>query len=169
VSDGIQIKITGADTVRALLNPEKAMGAVKRAVKRGTVHVKAQIAKYPPETEANRPGRVYPGGGLMGYYQRGRGWMEPNVSREGAVAYRLRPGSASQKLGTRWTVKFEDAGLTGVAGNNASYGPYVQGDQQAWFHAARKWKTTKTVEAEEAAMVRGFFEEELNNAFFRGF
>lgn len=167
MSDGIQIKITGADAIRALLNPEKAMGAVKRAVRRGTVHVKARIAEYPPESEANRPGRTYPDGSLMGYYQRGRGWMEPHVSPEGAVSYVLR--GTSEKLGTRWTIKFEDGGLTGIAGNNASYAPYVQGDQQAWFHALRNWKNTKTVEEEETAMVQDFFEQELNSVFFRGF
>ena len=168
MSDGIRIRIIGVNAVQAWLHPDKAMGAVRRAVKRGTVHVKAQIAKYPPVTEANKPGRTYPGGALMGYYQRGRGWMEPNVSRAGAVAYALSRSKISEKLGTKWTVKFMDGGLTGIAGNNASYGRYVQGDQQAWFHAARRWKTTKTVAEEEAATVQGFFDDELANVFFRG-
>ena len=40
-----------------------------------------------------------------------------------------------------------------VVGNNASYGPYVQGDEQVGFHKARGWKNTDKVAKEESATV----------------
>ena len=63
---------------------------------------------------------------------------------------RQRSGSRYRRTGTlgrRWTksVRAEYGGLTGVVGNNTSYGPYVQSaERQAWMHQG-VWQTDESV------------------------
>jgi len=166
MADGIGITITGANTVMATLNPERAMRGVKSGIKKATVHVKAKIAKYPPATEANRPGRIRMGR-AMGYYVRGSGWMEPTTKNGIATNYILR--ATSEQLGRKWTQKLVDTGLTGIVGNKASYARWVQGDDQALIHGKRGWKTTDQIIEQEAARVNAIVNKELESVFLRGF
>ena len=56
-------------------------------------------------------------------------------------------------------------GLTQVVGNNASYGPYVQGDEdQAAFHTARGWQTVGQVAEAEAETVTQFVADQIEKA-----
>jgi len=106
------------------------------------VHVKGKIAKYPPSSEANAPAGVG-----KSWYERGYGtrWLR----RDGSIGGR----KTSETLGRKWTSRTRNGGLTAVVGNNVSYGPFVQGSEQADFHKRRGWKTTDDVAAEENEFV----------------
>ncbi len=121
------------------------------------------VAKYPPESEANRPGRTTADGRPMGYYERGRGWWDPvmgtirgktgkargiiradeSLLESGVTGYKLRNGGESELLGRSWTqnVFRQDDALIGEMGTTVSYADYVQGDRQRKFHAKRGWIT----------------------------
>jgi hypothetical protein len=81
------------------------------------------------------------------WYQRGYG--QKWALKGGAVHGR----KTSETLGRRWTQGERDEGLTQIIGNNASYGPYVQGEKQAGFHRQRGWKTTQDVAESEGPKV----------------
>jgi len=54
-------------------------------------------------------------------------------------------------LGKRWAVNVRRLGAT--VSNNTSYGPFVQGDEQTWFHAETGWKTTGEIAEDETEEV----------------
>jgi hypothetical protein len=138
MTDGIYIE--GIDRILAKLPGFRP--AVVAALKAGAVHVKGKIAKYPPASDANMPG-PYP----KRWYQRGYG--QKWALKGGAVHGR----KTSETMGRRWTQGERDEGLTQIVGNNASYGPYVQGEKQAGFHRQRGWKTTQDVAESEGPKV----------------
>ncbi|MBI1296673.1 hypothetical protein GC175_17090 [bacterium] len=60
-----------------------------------------------------------------------------------ATSKYIRGGPDSERLGQSWNeeVKVSDSQLEARAGNNASYGPWVQSAEwQAWMHRGR-WQT----------------------------
>jgi hypothetical protein len=93
-----------------------------------------EATDYPPETEANRP-RVYP----PYYYERGYGLIYNSGMRL----------PTSEQLNESWSAKIRIVGadtVEGTASTDATYAPYVQSQQfQAWFHAARDWRTVETI------------------------
>jgi hypothetical protein len=127
------------------------------------------MAEYPPATEANQPGRFNritheP----MGYYERGRGWWYPIMTREtlqnaaagkfgksrGVIrasnlmksfsrvkGYKLAGGGESEQLGKSWAVdvKATADSVTGEVGTNTSYAEFVQGDEQSGILARYGW------------------------------
>ena len=131
--------------------------------------IQGGMAEYPPATEANQPGRFsLKTGQPMGYYERGRGWWYPIMTREtlqdaaggkygksrGVVkasklirtvsrvqGYKLAGGGESEQLGKSWTtnVQASDTGVQGEVGTNTSYAPYVQGDEQSSLLARYGW------------------------------
>lgn len=140
--------------------------------------IKAEISPYPPETEANSPGRVDEKGRPKGYYERGKGSWRPilrhptlaahvkvknlgrslgrgvitNTKIADVVGYVLRP--TSQQLGKNWTtlvVAVVD-GVEGVLSNPTSYAEPVQGPEgvRAQLPKSRGW--TGIDEAIERAM-----------------
>jgi hypothetical protein len=95
------------DLVKA---PEKVLPYASRAMELSTLEVKSQMAQYPPETEANRPGRVHmvkratkhalesrleP----MGYYERGKGWWSPIKRREKLNSIAEQRGGFGRSIG----------------------------------------------------------------------
>ena len=71
----------------------------------------------------------------------------------------------SETLGRKWTTSMRDDGLTGVAGNNVSYSPFVHDPlKQTWFHEATGWKTTEQVVDEEKRVIVDFITSEINKA-----
>ena len=109
------------------------------------------LRAYPPSTAANQPGRVV-AGRKLGYYVRGDGWYTAS-----GKAYRN-----SQRLGTQWTVQHDR--LSTTIGNRTTYAPFVHGDKQARFHAARGWRKLKDVAEEKRAELTGIFQRWIDKA-----
>jgi hypothetical protein len=129
--------------------------------------IQGGMAEYPPSTEANQPGRFsLKTGEPMGFYERGRGWWYPIMTRETLQAaagglrgktrgvinarklqqsvsrvkgYKLAGGGESEQLGKSWAtdVQASDQGVTGEVGTNTSYTDYVQGKKQS--HVLEKY------------------------------
>ena len=121
------------------------------------IYLKGVISEYPGSSSANSP-KPYPGR----WYERGYGTRY--VRKSGGVGGRR----TSQTLGKRWSVKKENAGMTVIVGNNASYAKWVQGaNTQARFHKARNWKTTQDVADKESkkavSIVMDFVRAKLNS------
>lgn len=87
------------------------------------------LAVYPPASSANDSSEDR-------WYERGFGprWRR----KDGSIGGR----QTSETLGRRWTTQVAPDGLWARVGNNASYARFVQGIEQAWFHAKRGWRTT---------------------------
>lgn len=146
------IQINGVSELIQKLERLERLSFLYPAIAAATLHVKGKIAKYPPSSEANTPNQ-------RRWYQRGYGskWMR----RDGSVG----GSKTSETLGRKWTTETANGGLTGVVGNNVSYGPYVQdAEKQAAFHAARGWKTTDQVADEEQKRVGQFILQAIEKA-----
>jgi hypothetical protein len=149
------ITIKGQKDLDKKIKDVESLQPVKDAMKAAAVHVKGKIAEYPPATEANVP-KDY-----GAWYERGFG-----------TRYRRRDGTlhnrkTSETLGRKWTIAQRDGGLTQIVGNNVSYGPFVQGEEQAWFHMFHHWKTTDQVAEEESQEVTEFIMQYIERAFER--
>lgn len=131
--------------------------------------IQGGMAEYPPSTEANQPGRFsLKTGKPMGYYERGRGWWYPVMTKETLEAaaggkygkgrgmvkasrlqksvsrvmgYKLEAGGTSEQLGKSWTADVQQIGdgLEGSVGTNTSYAEPVQGDRQSTVLAKYGW------------------------------
>ncbi len=157
MSDNVELR--GFEEVQAMIGRLTNLKPAVNALHAGAVHVKGKIAQYPPSSPANSPG-PYP----KRWYQRGYGPRWARKRRTGVGGRRT-----SETLGRRWTVEARDGGLTQVVGNNASYAPYVHGDEdQAGFHAARGWKTVGQVAEEESETVVQFVADEIEKAIAGG-
>jgi len=151
------IKINGMDELLKKINTLEQMDGVKNAMRAAALHVKGKIAEYPPESEANRPGRI------PSWYERGWG-TKWNLAGGGTGGIKT-----SETLGRRWTIGKRDNGLTQVIGNNASYGPQVQDERnQAPFHKRRGWKTIQDVAKDETDEVLKFIKDEVEKILERG-
>lgn len=69
----------------------------------------------------------------------------------------------TRRLGNSWTslIGYTSAGIQGKIGNVTEYGPFVQGEQQQWYHRETGWKTTSDVAGESEAFVRDVFDKEI--------
>ena len=147
------IRIKGMKELLAKIDNIQQMESVKTAMKAAAIHVKGKASKYPPESEANKPGRV------PSWYERGYGtrW---NLAGGGTGGKQT-----SETLGKKWTTSSRDSGLTQVIGNNVSYGPFVQDEgEQAAFHKKRGWNTIQDVAADEADTVLEFIQDAVDKA-----
>lgn len=104
-------------------------------------HMKGKAAIYPDSSIANTP-KTH-----GSWYERGFGTKYRRL--DGNVTGR----HTSETLGRRWTFRTEKTGIGVTIGNNVSYGPYVQGEDQASFHARRSWKTVDDVADEQSDFV----------------
>lgn len=148
------IRIKGAQQLMAKLESLDRLNAIKPAIKAATLHIKGKIAVYPPASIANSPSND-----LGRWYQRGYGprWKRKDGTTGGS--------KTSETLGRRWTTDYRNGGLTGVVGNNASYGPYVQQkEKQADFHRARGWLTDEDVIENERHTVERYILNAIDKA-----
>lgn len=145
--------IKGLDELLDKLDTLEGLKAAVNGMKAAAVHVKGKIAEYPPSTEANE---VKESGS---WYERSYGTRWPGGGNK-----------TSETLGRKWTTKEQDRGLTQVIGNNVSYGPYVQSDEdQAFMHkpgykGRQGWKTDKQVIDEESDRILEFIQDEVDKA-----
>lgn len=149
------LRIEGLADLLKKIDTLAQLRQVQGAIRAAALHVKGKVAVYPPETAANKPGRTDRRGRPMGWYERGAGWH----SASGKLYAR------SETLGRKWTIKTENAGLTAVIGNNASYARYVQdADLQARFMAAYGWRTAQDVLEQESDLVTRYVREAVEKA-----
>jgi hypothetical protein len=117
--------------------------ALKDGVEAAGMYTKGEMSEYPPMSEANMPG-PYP----KMWYVRGTGsfWALKGGG--------FHSNKSSQTLGRRWTSKPMDGGMGAVIGNNAGYGPYVQGKKQMPAHKKRGWKSAQEFVKTQSKHVR---------------
>ncbi len=152
------VQIEGLSRIAKKLERVGSDTALMRPMKQSVAHMHRTIARYPPATAANSPGRVDRLGRPMAWYVRGRGTMYPS----GAVRM------ISETLGRRWTERVEQRGRRGVVGNNASYVRYVQDeDKQAQFHTRRGWLTAQDATEQESDTILNFFRNEYKRILNR--
>ena len=181
------LQIKGMDDLLKALEtaPEVAVPLATRAMMQSLAVVQDELATYPPDSEANRPGRFDENGEPLGYYERGRGWWYPlkrpiygpfqkgQLGKRGGIVrlgkkkavtlkvagYKLR--RTSERLGTKWTnrVQVFDQAIVGEVGTTVSYADAVQGASQAGYHAQRGWQTADQVLEAKAPEIIQFFQQ----------
>lgn len=134
--------------LRALENPTLVRNALLAA---GT-HLMGKMVQYPPSS--SRPQ------GFKSDLQR-RGFFAKLRKGEIEVPYRRGQSPASESLGRKWTVQAENDRRV-VVGNNASYGPLVQGPNQTAYHKTTGWQTTDDVLAAEAGPVAQLVQNQVD-------
>ncbi len=152
------VELQGFAEVQAAIARLTNLAPVKAALRAGAVHLKGKIAQYPPATGANMPG-PYP----ARWYERGYGPRWARKIKKGVGGRRT-----SENLATGWTVEARDDGLTQVVGNDTTYGPYVQGDEQAACHAAHGWKTVDQVLEQESETILKAVSDAIDKALAGG-
>jgi hypothetical protein len=84
--------------------------------------------------------------------------------------YPAAPGNSTYRrtgnLGRMWTAARPEfapmqSGFEASIGNSASYGPFVQGDEQAKMHQGR-WKTAQAIAEAHQAEIERYFEGALD-------
>lgn len=140
--NGIRIEVRGLDKLIPKLNQvgEQLNEILQAAARESLAEVLGTVGlrKYPPETEANQP--PYP------YYERGRGtWTSPG-----------RNTGSSERYGTKWDESLVPYGARAV--NNASYAPYLAGEEQAQAMAGKGWRKLRDVAEEKRAEIGKIFD-----------
>lgn len=145
----IEIRFNAASLI-ARLEKIGQVAQLRFAVQAAALDLLEKLSEYPPASEGNQPGRYsIKTRRPMGYYIRGTG----SVSPSGKVYH------TSETLNRRWTHKMLGAPDIGAQiGNNASYAKYVVGDEQAYFHGRRGWKTARQVLEENRDRLLSFIE-----------
>lgn len=140
--DGIRIEVRGLDKLIPKLEQvgEQLNETMQAAARESLAEVLGTVGlrKYPPETDANR--LPYP------YYERGRGmWTAPDHNT-----------GSSERYGTKWDENLVPYGARAV--NNASYAPYLAGDEQAQAMAGKGWRKLRDVADEKREEIRKIFD-----------
>ena len=162
------VSITGLDEFVAKLSEFKArltiaMQGAGAAAATMIIETEGGPDNYPPLSEANQPGRYSvrthkP----MGYYERGIGWYYPvmnkpptvrGISRSvpkvrgyGVAGYKLSNSNRSSVLKQKAEITHDNADvIITIPAEKVHYAEYVVGDYQAKFHAARGWRTLKSI------------------------
>lgn len=78
----VEISLSDPEFFQALENPAGLMPFLSGAMENILDVYQAVAEGYPPESDANRPGRVDQEGNPVGYYERGRGWWSPRVGHK---------------------------------------------------------------------------------------
>lgn len=149
----VTVKIKGLKELQRKF--DNILPGIKRGVKAGTQHIEGNVKPYPPSTNANVP-KVFKSGEVNSWYE--RGWGAKWAVKAGG----WRGRKVSENLLAKWTVKFIDSGLTGIVGNNVSYGPYLQDEeQQTNVMRIIGWRTIQDVAEDELPVVTRFIEGEI--------
>jgi len=145
------VEIRGLDELSRKLDSFKELKQLIPALEASAEHIEGVVKEYAPDSEANMP--AGPG---SRWYQRGYGprWMRKDGSWGGR--------KTSEVLRAQWSVRSKNRGLTWVIGNRVSYGKYVHGDEQAWFHKQRGWKTIYDVVKEESDTILKFVKDRVD-------
>ena len=151
------IKIEGLD--KAIRKCEKIgkLDVIKAGMKEAADHVKGKLGKsnYPPRKYLPQPFKT----------DKSRRFFFAAL-KDGRIQVPYRRGQKpmSEDLGLSWTIKARKGGLQQVVGNNVSYGPLVQGDEQSGYMKAIGWKNTDQIAKAESAAVNKILSETINKA-----
>jgi len=142
MADGVHIEVRGLDKLVTKFDQfrEQINKSLQSAAKESLTEVldTQGLRKYPPETDANRP--PYP------YYERGRGtWTGPGYNT-----------GSSERYGTRWDESVIPYGAKAV--NNASYAPYLAGEEQSSRMAEKGWRKLGDVAEEKRGTIKKIFD-----------
>ena len=149
------IKIEGLTELLLQLKRVEQLERIKAAMRAAAVHLKGKIATYPGPGHRPQPFKTD---------KQRRGFFAKLKDGQIEVPYRRGASPGSQRLGTRWTIASRNSGLTQVIGNNASYGPLVQGpDKQTSYHATTGWRTTEQVVETERETVVNFLRKAVED------
>lgn len=136
----IKIEVVGADKIVAGLKrfPEEIKNNFAAAGQEAAEEIIGTegLAKYPPETDANRPPTPY--------YIRNRG-----------MQYKTKNTGKSERYGTQFYTKKENYGT--IIGNRASYAKYLAGEEQARHMAKIGWKKMIDVAKEKIGLITTIF------------
>jgi hypothetical protein len=145
----VKLEVEGLDDIQKMLAklPFELNVEMIRTMRQAVALVRGEIAEYPAATAANAPGSGY------SWYERGFGTR----TRTG-LAY-----PTSEALGRSWTTQVRSgmADWRGIVGTNVSYAGFVQGEQQAGFHAVTGWKKAGDVLAGKASAIKRLFQAAL--------
>ena len=69
-------------------------------------------------------------------------------------------------LGRSWTTKVQASSdnVIGEVFNNVEYAPFVQGQQQTWFHADHGWQTLPQAYEKQSGEIKRLFQKGLQEA-----
>ena len=140
------IEIEGLDAAIRKLTAIGRLDAVKTGMKEAAEHVKGKLgpSNYPPQKHLPQPFKTD---------KSRRFFFAALADGRINVPYRRGQKPQSEDLGQSWTIKARKGGLQWVVGNNVSYGPLVQGDEQTGYMKAVGWKNTDQVAKAESAAV----------------
>lgn len=141
------VEIEGLQTLMNQLDVKKYQGAFVATLWACAEVLKNGVATYPPETEANQP-RPHNSVFSIRTHRPVNYWY---VRGEGTHTTSGKVYPTSQDLGHQWTVRVQ--GMEAEIGNAVTYGPFVQGERQVWYHKARGWKTIYQVVREKTPEV----------------
>jgi hypothetical protein len=145
------IHIEGIEPLLAKVKTLAQLKGIAKVVKAAAVHVKGKLATYPAQRHGPQPFKTDKS-------RRFFFWALKNGKID--VPYRRGVSPGSERLGSKWTIRGTNAGLTQTLGNNTSYGRLVQSDKgQTAYHAATGWKTVEQVAHEERGLVVDFIRE----------
>jgi len=144
------IRIEGADAILKRITSLAQLRALRAPMKAAAIHIKGKIATYPGGNQHRKVDASQ-----WSAKQR-RGFFAKLRSGEIEVPYRRGASPGSERMGAKWTIAARDSGLTQVIGNNASYGPLVQGANQTGYHAQTGWNTVDKVAEEETPTVLSY-------------
>lgn len=147
------IKLEGIGPLDDLLKQIEQLTPVKAGIAESALLVKGRIATYPPVRRGPQPFKTA---------KQQRYFFRALRKGEIEVPYR-RGGKNSEALGRRWTLAFENDGLSAVLGNNASYGPVVQSrPMQSNYHRATGWPVIEDVAEQSGAEVLAIIKQHVD-------
>lgn len=152
-------KFSKEDIVRITGKLEAILPQVKAAGQAAALEVKGKVARAPKQPHRK-----------MGFKSLRQRLFVIAAIQSGLIDYPYRramsPGS--EALSKSWTIGEENGGLTHIVGNDTSYGPYVQGEEQSSFHQATGWPTTEQVKEEMQPVIAERFQKAVRQALTGG-
>lgn len=150
-------------TFREMQDPHQFDAAVKESLK----VLQQEASRIPPQPSRTRSKHFNTWVREVGALPRAafgvsRKTGKVTIRRGGRAVLRV-----SEKLLQQWKtavpqITYSAGQITGRIVNAASYGKWVQGEQQTRFHAVTGWKTTEQIEASQEARIRVIFERTVN-------
>jgi hypothetical protein len=138
--------------------PDVAKGAMLQA----GAYVAGKMKEYPPTSHLTRKA-VYGKSFASTRQRKFFFWAMKSGKLQSPYRRGQSPGSRNLKQG--WTVRALGDGLTVEVGNNAPYGPLVQGaGRQSLYHKASGWQTDQAVVDREAPAVVAYVKDAIDKA-----
>lgn len=168
---GIEEK--GFDTLELQLKQMSDMTPLVEAMKDALTVVKQEASRFPPQPSRTRSKHFNTWVREVGQLPRSAFGIS---SKTGKLTIRRRGVGvlrASEKLLAHWKeaqpqVTVTPTSIEGRVTNPVSYGPFVQGEQQASFHAQTGWLTTQAILSKQQARIVAVFEKALQRKLQQG-